>query len=106
MTINTTYDIFWLLFGFSILLLTIFACWGMYYFIMIVRDTREIIKNVKKKLELIDEFIVLVKEKIEDTSGYIKTIVDMALKVIGWVQSQKEPEEEKTSVRKRKLLKK
>lgn len=95
--INTTYDIFWLLAGISIFMFTVFVCWAIFYFIMIVRDTREIIKNFKKKMELIDEFTTQVKEKVEDATKYVKTVMDIVVKITDWASKRKleegEPEQ-------------
>ncbi len=88
MEINTTYDLFWLLAGLSLFLFTVFVCWAIFYFIMIVRDTREIIKNFKQKLELIDEFITVIKEKIEDATKYVKTVMDIMVKITDWINKR------------------
>ena len=88
MEINTTYDLFWLLSGLSLFLFTVFVCWAIFYFIMIVRDTREIIKNFKQKLELIDEFITVIKEKIEDATKYVKTVMDIMVKITDWINKR------------------
>ncbi len=89
MIIETTKDLFWLLFGLSIVLFTLFVCWGMFYMIMTIRDLRETIKNLKRKLDLVEEFLTTVKEKITDTSQYLKTIIETVLKITGWFEQQK-----------------
>ncbi len=106
MEINTTYDLFWLLAGLSLFLFTVFVCWAIFYLIMIVRDTREIIKNFKKKMELIDEFVSVIKEKIEDTTKYVKTVMDIVVKITDWMNKRRldegETEEETKNKRKKK----
>ncbi len=89
MIIETTKDLFWLLFGLSIVLFTLFVCWGMFYMIMTIRDLRETIKNLKRKLDLVEEFLTTVKEKITDTSQYLKTIIETVIKITGWFEQQK-----------------
>ncbi len=91
MDIQTTNDLFWLLLGISILLFTLFVCWGMFYFIMTLKDIRLITKNLKEKMKLLEDFIKVAKEKLNDTSLYLKTIVDTVVKVTGWVASKKIP---------------
>lgn len=96
MMIETTKDLFWLLFGLSIVLFTLFVCWGMFYMIMTIRDVRETIKSLKRKLDLLEEFLTTVKEKITDTSQYLKTIIETVIKLTGWFEEQKNSKTKKT----------
>jgi len=89
MIIETTKDLFWLLFGLSLVILTLFICWGMFYMIMMVKDMRETVKNLKRKLDLLEEFLTTVKEKISDTSLYLKTIFETFIKITGWFEQRK-----------------
>jgi hypothetical protein len=84
MFIETTKDLFWLLFGLSIVLFTLFVCWGMFYFIMMLKDLRETIKNLKRKLDLFEDFLITIKEKVNDTTQYLKTIIETVVKIAGW----------------------
>jgi predicted PurR-regulated permease PerM len=95
MMIETTKDLFWLLLSLSIVLFTLFVCWGMYYMIMAIKDLRETIKSLKRKLDLLEEFLITVKEKITDTSQYLKTIIETVIKLTGWFAQQKEPRQNK-----------
>lgn len=90
MFIETTKDLFWLLFGISVVLFTLFVCWSLFYMIMMLKDMREVVKSMKRRLDLLEEFLVTVKEKITDTSQYLKTIIDTAVKVTGWFVSRKD----------------
>lgn len=84
MFIETTKDLFWLLLGLSIILFTFFVCWGMFYFIMMLKDMRETIKSLKRKLDLFEDFLVTIKEKVTDTTQYLKTIIETVVKIAGW----------------------
>lgn len=93
MFIQTTQDLFWLLFGVSVILFTLFVCWALFYFVMMLKDFRTITKNIIEKMKLVEEFIKLAKEKLTDTSRYLKTIVDTVVKVTGWLASKQYSED-------------
>lgn len=101
--IETTKDLFWLLFGLSIVLFTLFVCWGMFYMIMTIRDLRDTIKNLKRKLDLFEDFLITVKEKITDTSQYLKIIIETVIKLTNWFQQQKKSSADK--INKKSILK-
>jgi hypothetical protein len=84
MFIETTKDLFWLGLSLSIVLFTLFVCWGMFYFIMILKDLRETVKSLKRKLDLFEDFLTTVKEKITDTTQYLKTIIETVVKIASW----------------------
>ncbi len=92
MIIQTAQDLFWLLFGISVVLFTLFICWAMFYFVMMLKDIRAITRNVREKMKLVEEFITLAKEKLTDTSRYLKVIVDTVVKLTGWLASKQEVE--------------
>ncbi len=95
--INTTYDLFWLLAGVSIFMFTAFVCWALFYLIMTIRDLREIIRSFRRKLDLIEDLVVTIKEKTEDTSRYIKTGVDIIMKITNWISKRNDSDKPPTT---------
>lgn len=105
MMVETTKDLFWLLFGISIVLFTLFVCWAMFYLVMMLKDIRAITKNIREKMKMVEEFIKLAKEKLTDTSRYLKAIVDTVVKVTAWMTSNPEEEMEEVKDSKKKIRK-
>ena len=67
-SIESSKDILYIVIAFCILWLTIFISWMMYYCITIIKQVNEMVKDVRVKLNLIESFINLMKEKLEKSS--------------------------------------
>lgn len=97
--LNTTQDIFWLIAGISLGFFTIFICWAIYYFIMMFRDAHKIVSSIKQKIELVDNVLKLIKEKLEHTSTHLTAISDNIFKIVNYFidrQSNKKTNKKKT----------
>ena len=75
--IATSKDILFLAIGGSIILLTIFMCWGLYYLVMIlkrvhitVKEVSNLITSIKERLEKLDGLINTIEEKIKHSASY------------------------------------
>ena len=73
--ISSSQDIFFLVLAFCILWLTIFFAWLMYYAIGAVRQIYQTVSHLKKKLDLIDEVVNIIKEKFNSGASYLNFIV-------------------------------
>lgn len=73
--ISSSQDIFFLVLAFCILWLTIFLAWMMYYAIAAIKQVYEMISQFKKKLNAIDELIIMIKEKFNSSASYLSFIV-------------------------------
>lgn len=73
--ISSSQDIFFLVLAFCILWLTIFLAWMMYYAIAAVKQIYEVINQLKKKLNTIDELVMFIKEKFSSSASYLSFIV-------------------------------
>lgn len=83
--IADTKDIFYLVLSFCVLWFTIFICWLLYYFIAIMRDTRGMVKDVREKVQRVEEAISAVRQKVERSLGAFTLIADgfkYALKLV------------------------
>ena len=96
--IETTKDILYLVISFVVLLLTIFLCWAIYYVAMILKEFKKIVFDVRKKIELVETVLNVLKEKIEHTSSYMKLLVESAGNIVEFLKDRKE---EKTGKRKK-----
>lgn len=73
--ISSSQDIFFLVLAFCILWLTIFLAWMMYYAIAAIKQVYEMVNQFKKKLNAIDELIIMIKEKFNSSASYLSFIV-------------------------------
>lgn len=74
--IESSKDILYIVIAFCVLWLTIFISWMMFYCITIIKQVNGMVKDVRMKLELIESFIHLMKEKVEKSSSYLFIIAE------------------------------
>jgi len=80
--LETSNDLFWIVLSGSIGLLTLFACWGIFYLVMIIRGVAKSVKRVEKIFESIHDIIKTTKDKIENSAAYFSVIGDGIKKVM------------------------
>ena len=97
--IQNSKDLLLIVVAFCILWLTIFTAWFIYYLAMIMKQFFQIIKDVRKKIEKVDEVITIAKEKIEHSATYVALIGDGIKKI---VELMKDRGEKKTAKKKKK----
>ncbi len=93
--INSSQDIFFLVLAFCILWLTIFLAWIMYYGIQTVRSLYEMVSQVKRKIEAVDEIIHLVKSKISISASYVPLLISAVKKVVELIGNKDKKERKK-----------
>lgn len=99
--IETTKDILYLVISFVVLLLTIFLCWVIYYVAMILREFKKITFDVRKKIELVETVLNVLKDKIEHTSSYMKLLVESAGNIVEFLKDRKEEKEARNKKKKK-----
>jgi hypothetical protein len=87
--IETTKDILYIVIAFCVLWFTIFLCWAIYYVAMILREFKKLAFDARKKIELVENILLAVKEKIENTSSHMKLLVETALNVAEFIKDRK-----------------
>ena len=92
---GTTKDIFYIVISFCILWFTIFVCWAIYYVAMILRDVKKVAKDIRRKIELVEEILTIFKNKIEHTSSHLKLLVESAGNIVEFLKDRREEKEEK-----------
>ncbi len=97
--IQDSRDLLLIVIAFCVLWLTIFTAWFIYYLVMIMRQFFQIIKDVRKKIEKVDEVIKTAKEKIEHSATYVALIGEGIKKI---VELMKDRSEKKTTKKKKK----
>jgi len=80
--LETSKDILWLTIAGSVGLFTLFACWGIFYLIMIIRGAAKSVKRVEQIFESIHDVIKSTKEKIEHSAAYMSVLGEGIKKVV------------------------
>jgi hypothetical protein len=88
--IETTKDILYLVISFVVLLLTIFLCWVIFYVAMILKEFKKIVFDVRRKIELVETVLNVLKDKIEHTSSYLKLLMESVGSIVEFLKDRKE----------------
>lgn len=62
--IESSKDIFYIVLSFSVFWFTIFLCWALYYLIKMLKQTNELLTEVKDKIEQASNVIGVLKSKL------------------------------------------
>ena len=62
--IESSKDIFYIVLSFSVFWFTIFLCWALYYLIRMLKQTNELLTEVKDKIEQASNVVGLLKSKL------------------------------------------
>ncbi len=94
--LETSKDLLLVVLAFCILWFTVFVCWGLYYFIAILRNFSKVTSSIREKLETVDKILKLVKEKLEKGSNQVAIIADSVIKLVGFfMEKQGKPAKSK-----------
>ncbi len=80
--LETSNDIFWITLSVCIALFTLFACWGIFYMVMIIRATSKSVKRVEDVIKNIGDVVKTTKEKIEHSAAYFSVLGEGVKKVM------------------------
>ena len=61
--IENTRDIFYIVLSFCVFWLTVFLCWGLYYFIQTFKQTNEMLKTLRVKIADLSNMMDLLRGK-------------------------------------------
>ena len=82
MLVQSSLDILWLSLAFFVLWIGICVGFCAFYFMLAIRDTRQIIANGKKKLELIDQILSIIRKRVESTASFVPPLIEGASKLM------------------------
>lgn len=80
--LETSKDLLYIVLSFAVLWLTLFISWLLYYVIMIMRDAYKIMKSVKAKLDLAEQVLKTIKERVEHSAGHLTLLVESIGKIV------------------------
>lgn len=75
-------DIFWIVLSFAILWIGLCLGWAVYYLAMILRDVKKTTVGFRKKMDLIDQILEILKKKIDSTANYLPPLIEGAGKLV------------------------
>ena len=85
---NTSLDLLYLFIALAVLIITFFISWLLFYFILITRDFYGTVKNFKKKVDILEQILNSIKEKVEHTSTYLPLLVQGVMKIVEYFSSK------------------
>ncbi|MBU1164867.1 hypothetical protein KKA15_04905 [Patescibacteria group bacterium] len=100
--LESSKDLLLIVIAFCVLWLTLFMSWGIYYVVMMLRNTNKVMTSIREKMVLVDSILKLVKEKLEKTSSHMGMMADSAIKLAGYFVEQKKKSSSSTSRSKKK----
>lgn len=80
--INESKDLLYVIISLSVLLLTVFSCWAIYYLARILQQSFQIIKEMRDRLHKVDEIMSSLKEKIDHSASYLMLIGEGVKKLV------------------------
>jgi hypothetical protein len=93
--LNTSKDLLNIAIAASVVGFTVFLCWTIYYFAMILRQAFFGIKEMRGRLHKIDELLKTFKEKIESSVSYLLLIGEGVKKLVEVIKDRSDKKEEK-----------
>lgn len=88
--IETSKDILWLTIALCVLLVTVFFVWIMYYLAMILKDVRNVVSEVKNKIESFGEILNTIKNKVATSATVLTTLGKGVADLIGLFKERRE----------------
>ena len=88
--LETSKDLLYVAIAFCVLWLTIFMCWMIYYFAMILKKVNHVMETFTKTLDAVRSFFEKAKEKISSAGTAIATAVELGKRVADYVEDKKE----------------
>lgn len=99
---ETSKDIFWVVLAFCIAWFTLGLFWVLYYIAQILKNVNQAMTSVRTKLELLENLLKTLKEKIEKSSSHLALLAEGVAQAVGII---KDRIEKKKSVGKTKVKK-
>jgi len=86
---DTSKDILYLVISLCVLLVTVFFVWIMYYLAMILKDVRNMITDVKNKIESFGEILDTIKDKAVSSATVLTTLGKGLADLIGMFRDRR-----------------
>ncbi|MDD4901241.1 MAG: hypothetical protein PHS62_04000 [Patescibacteria group bacterium] len=91
--INSAQDLLYVAIALAVLLLAIFTCWAIFYLAMILRQSFQVVKEMRDRLHKVDELVEALKEKITHSASYLLLIGEGVKRLVEVMQNRGEKKE-------------
>lgn len=81
---DTSGDLLNIVLAASVIILTVFLSWTLYYLLQILRHANRVATSVRLKLVVVDRILDLVKDKLEKGASHLGLIADSAIKLVSY----------------------
>lgn len=92
---QTSLDLLYLGLFVAVALVAIFLCLVLLYLALMVKNVYEVFRSFRKKMDLLDEVLKTLKEKIEHSATYLGLLVEGVGKLVEYLKEKKEKQKEK-----------
>ncbi|NCO79898.1 hypothetical protein GW884_01275 [Candidatus Falkowbacteria bacterium] len=93
--ISDSRDLLNIVLAFCILWLTIFIVWFIYYLAMIMRQLYQMTKEIRQRINRVDEVIKVLKDKIDHSASYLLLIGEGVKKLVEVIKEKTKDKGEK-----------
>lgn len=98
--LETSKDVFWLVLSLVILLSGLGISWGIFYTVLMMRDVKKITKSLRKKMDLVDQILEIIKKKVETSAAYLPPLIEGIGKLAGHFREKKKATKRKSKKKK------
>lgn len=95
-------EILYLVIAFTVLMITFFFIWLMYYLVMILKDVREMVGEAKRKVEALGDILSSIKEKVTNSASILTALARGVTELLGVFKERREAKEEEKKTKKAK----
>ncbi|MFA5247641.1 MAG: hypothetical protein WC415_00115 [Patescibacteria group bacterium] len=79
---STSQDILFLVIATCVAAFTIFSCWGLFYFVGILRNSFKVSRDARRIIEKAEGILDALKEKINSSASYLFLIGEALKKIV------------------------
>lgn len=80
--LETSQDLLRLSISLVVLFIGLAVGWSCIYMALILRDIRQMTKSARKKLDLIDQILEVIKKNVETTANYLPPLIEGVGKLV------------------------
>lgn len=99
--LNTTQDIFWLVFAIVLAFVGTGLGVAIIYLTITIKDMQKIVTSTKKKFDLADRIMEAVANKVENTANYIPPLIEGVSKLVSAIREKRCDGDGKTKKRRK-----
>lgn len=92
--LETSKDLLFIVISFCVLIFTGFLAWCMYYLAMILKQSNEVVADVRRKLETIDTILNTIREKVALSAATLSAVAKMVTQILNHFKGRADDEEE------------